>query len=61
MDKSAIVVKIDLRRRLEEIKEDIAAGRITFYNAPEEWTEKLLNTTAFNCVLLKLAQEAKWN
>lgn len=55
------VVEAAFRQRMEEIKDDIAAGRIKFWNSPPEWTEKLLHVTALNCVLLLLAQEAKWN
>ena len=58
---SAVLVKAEFRRRFEEIKDDIANGRITFYNPPPEWTEKLLNVTALNCALLKIREEAKWN
>ena len=58
---SDIAVKAAFRQRMQEIKDDIAAGRITFYNSPPEWTEQLLEITALNCVLLLLAQEAKWN
>lgn len=61
MSKGDIVVKIAFRQRVEEIKADITAGRIRFYNSPPEWTEKLLRITALNCVLLLLAQEAEWN
>ena len=56
-----IVVEVAFRQRLEVIKADIAAGRITLKNSPAEWTEQLLKITASNCVLLLLAQEAKWN
>ncbi len=59
--RSDIVVKAAFRQRIQEIKDDIAAGRIKFYNSPPEWTDKLLNITALNCVLLLLTQEAKWN
>ena len=58
--KSDKVVKVAFRQRMEGIKDDIAAGRITFYNPPQ-WTDKLLNITAMNCTLLLLAKEAKWN
>jgi len=58
---SDIAVRAAFRQRMQEIKDDIGAGRIKFYNSPPEWTEKLLNITALNCVLLLLAQEAKWN
>jgi len=56
-----LAVRAAFRRRMQEIKDDIAAGRIKFSNSPPEWTEQLLKITAFNCVLLLLAQEAKWN
>lgn len=59
--KGDIVVKVAFRRRMEDIRSDIAAGRIRFYDSPPEWTEKLLSITALNCVLLLLAHEAKWN
>ncbi len=58
---SDAAVRTAFRQRVQEIKDDIAAGRIKFYNSPPEWSEKLLNITALNCVLLLLAQEAKWN
>lgn len=60
-ERGDIVVKTAFRLRVEEIKDDIAAGRIKFYNSPLEWTDKLLKITALNCVLLLWAQEAKWN
>ena len=41
-----IAVRAAFRLRMQEIKDDIAAGRIKFYNSPPEWTEKLLNITA---------------
>ena len=56
-----IAVRAAFRQRMQEIKDDIAAGRIKFSNSPPEWTEQLLIITALNCVLLLLAQEAKWN
>lgn len=56
-----IAVKAAFCQRMQEIKDDIAAGRIKFSNSPPEWTEQLLEITALNCVLLLLAQEAKWN
>ena len=56
-----IAVRAAFRLRMHEIKDDIAAGRIKFSNSPPEWTEQLLEITALNCVLLLLAQEAKWN
>ena len=59
--KSEAVVKAVFKRRFEEIKDDIESGRITFYNRPEVWTEKMLKITALNCVLLLIAEEAKWN
>ena len=58
---SSDAVKVAFRQRFEEIKDDIASGRLTFYNPPLEWTEKLLNVTALNWVLLKIREEAKWN
>ena len=56
-----IAVRVAFRQRMQEIKDDISAGRIKFYNSPPEWTEQFLNITAFNCALLLLAQEAKLN
>lgn len=58
---SSDAAKVAFRQRFEEIKDDIASGRITFYNPLPEWTEKLLNVTALNCALLKICEEAKWN
>ncbi|MDP2730477.1 MAG: hypothetical protein Q8O55_08335 [Dehalococcoidales bacterium] len=58
---SDAAVRAAFRQRMQEIKDDIAAGRIKFYNSPPEWTEQLLEVTALNCALLLLAQEAKWN
>ena len=58
---SDTVVRAAFRQRMQETKEDIADGRIKFYNSPPEWTEQLLNLTALNSVLLLLAEEAKWN
>ena len=55
------VVKAAFRQRVEEIKEDIAAGRITFHNSPPEWTEQLLKITSLNCALLLLAERSRWN
>lgn len=55
------VVKAAFRQRMEEIKDDIATGRIKFYNSPPEWTEQLLKITSLNCTLLLLAERAKWN
>ena len=62
MNKGGIVAKAAFQRRMDEIKDDITAGRIKFYNPPPEWTEGLLKLTALNSVLLLLlAHEAKWN
>lgn len=61
MKASDIVVQAVFRIKFEKIKDDIEAGRIIFYNQPEVWTEKLLNITALNSILLLLAYEAKWN
>lgn len=58
---SSKVVSLIFRRRFEEVKDDIANGRITFYNSPPEWTDKLLNVTALNCTLLQIHEEARWN
>lgn len=58
---SEIIVEIAFKRRVDEIKEDIEVGRITFYNRPEVWTGKMLKITALNIVLLQIAEEAKWN
>ena len=60
MSQADVVVKAAFRQRMEEIKDDILAGRIKFYNPPPEWTEELLNVTARNSVLLLLALRAKW-
>ena len=57
---SAKAAKAAFRQRFDEIKGDIASGRINFYNTPE-WTEKLLNITALNCALVRIHEEAKWN
>jgi len=59
--KGDLAVRKSFRLRIDEIKDDIAAGRIKFYNSPPEWTEQLLNVTAMNCVLLLLADRSKWN
>lgn len=58
---SNIVVMTAFRIRFDEVKADIKAGRITFKNSPPEWTEKMLNITALNYVMLLLAEEARWN
>jgi len=58
---SDAAVRAVFRQRMQEIKDDIAAGRIKFSNSPPEWTEQLLEITALNCVLLLLAERAKWN
>jgi len=58
---SDIAVRAAFRLRMQEIKDDIAAGRIKFSNSPPEWTEHLLEITALNWVMWVLAQEAKWN
>jgi|GEM_PF-3796331 len=58
---SDAAVRAVFRLRMQEIKDDIAAGRIKFSNSPPEWTEQLLEITALNCVLLLLAERAKWN
>ena len=58
---SDAAVRAAFRLRMQEIKDDIAAGRIKFYNAPPEWTEQLLKITSLNCALLLLAERAKWN
>ena len=55
------VVEAAFRQRFDEIRDDIESGRLNFNNRPEVWTEKLLNMTALNCVLLRIAAEAKWN
>ena len=59
--KADLAVSATFRQRMEEVRDDIAAGRIKFYNGPPEWTEQLLTIMALNCVLLLLAQEARWN
>ena len=56
-----IAVRAAFRQRMQEIKDDIVTGRIKFYNSPPEWSEQLLELTALSCVLVLLAQEAKWN
>ncbi len=61
MSKSGAVIKVVFQQRFEEIKADIAASRMKFFNPPPEWTEKLLNITALNYVLLLLSDRAKWN
>lgn len=61
MNKGSVVVKAAFRQRMVEIKDDIAAGRIKFWNSPPEWTEKLLEITSLNCALLLLADRARWN
>lgn len=61
MRPSEVVVKAAFKKRLEEIKDDIEAGRISFYNPPEVWTEELLSKTALTCVLWLIAERAKWN
>ena len=61
MHASEKVVKRTFKKRLDEIKDDLKAGRITFHNPPEVWTERLINITALNLVLLLIAEEAKWN
>ncbi len=61
MISSDLVVKASFRQRLGRIKDDIAAGRITFYNSRPEVIEEYLETIALNCTLLVLASEAKWN
>lgn len=61
LSSSSVVAKAEFQQRLEEIKDDIASGCIRFYNPPPEWTEKLLNRTVWNCALLKIREEAKWN
>ena len=58
---SATLAKAEFRRRFEEIKDDIANGRITFYNPSPEWTEELLDRTAQICTLCKIQEEARWN
>ena len=55
------VAKAAFKRQFLQIKDDIASGRITFRGQPPEWTEKLLNITAFNCAILKIREEARWN
>ena len=59
--KSDLAVSASFRQRMEEVKDDIAAGRIKFNNSPPEWTEQLLSVTALNCVLLLLADRSKLN
>lgn len=61
MQASESIVKAIIKRRFDEVKADIKSGRRKFYNSPPEWTEELLNITARNCVLMLLANEAKWN
>ena len=61
MSQSDVVVEAAFRQRMEEIKDDISAGRLTIRNAPEEMSEKMLDMLALNCALLLLAHEAKWN
>jgi len=61
MRPAEIAAKVAFEKRLDEIKDDIEAGRITFRKQPEVWTKKMLNITALNCVLLMIAAESKWN
>ena len=61
MRPAEIAAKVAFEKRLDEIKDDIEAGRITFRKQPEIRTEKMLNITALKCVLLIIAAESKWN
>ena len=61
MRPSAVVAKVAFKQRFEEIKDGIEAGKISFYNPPPVWTEKLLNKTALNCVVWLIKERARWN
>lgn len=61
VSKADEVVRLDFRRRVEEMRQGICSGEVKFFNPPDEWTDKLLNTTALNCTLLLLAELSKWN
>lgn len=55
------VAKITFERKLDEVKDDIESGRITFYNPPSIWTEEMLRATALSVNLLMIAKASKWN
>jgi len=59
--KDDAVVREAFKKILEETKEDIGAGRITFHNPPPFWTEEMVKATALNCALIRLAEASKWN
>lgn len=61
MQAAETVVKAVFQQRVEEIKDDILAGRLTIRNAPAEMPGEMLDILALNCVLLLLAEEARWN
>lgn len=55
------VVMVEFKWRLEEMLDDIANGRITFRNPPQEWTDELLARTVLRCTLCKIQEESRWN
>jgi hypothetical protein len=55
------VAILDFKRRFEEMRDDIASGRLTFRNHPQEWTEEMLDMAALRCTLCKIYRVAGWN
>jgi len=55
------IIDTAFKRRIEEIKDDIEAGRITFQSPPPCWTDASLQRMASNLALLIIAKEARWN
>lgn len=55
------IVKVAFERKLDEVKDGIESGRITFYNPPDVWTEEMMRTAVLNVSLVMLAEVSKWN
>ena len=60
MTDSGCIVEEALMRKVEEIKDDIESGRITYFIC-NPVRGRALHQAAVNCALLLIAHEAKWN
>jgi len=62
MKQSAVIIREALRRKKDEVRADIAAGRIKLTNeAKIECTPQLLDFVALHYVTVQLLNNAKWN
>jgi len=62
MKQSAVIIREALRRKKDEVRADIAAGRIEIKNeARIECTDQLLDFVALHYATIRLFNNARWN